>query len=87
MLRTDWLAEIIQRDANGFILTGSDLILNDHQRPESWTLDRQPMFLEAAIQDLFVAGDVRHGFTKRVTPEVGVGSIAIQLMHQYVLGA
>jgi thioredoxin reductase (NADPH) len=71
MLRTDRLAEIIQRDANGFILTGSDLILNDHQRPESWTLDRQPMFLEAAIRDLFVAGDVRHGFTKRVAPEVG----------------
>lgn len=72
MLRTDRLAEIIQRDANG---------------SESWTLDRQPMFLEAAIQDLFVAGDVRHGFTKRVAPEVGVGSIAIQLMHQHVLGA
>jgi thioredoxin reductase (NADPH) len=45
------------------------------------------MFLEAAIRDLFVAGDVRHGFTKRVAPEVGVGSIDIQLMHQCVLGA
>jgi thioredoxin reductase (NADPH) len=33
---------------------------------------------------IFAAGDVRHGSTKRVATSVGEGSLAIQLIHQYL---
>ena len=33
---------------------------------------------------VFAAGDVRHGSVKRVATAVGEGSIAIQLVHQFV---
>jgi thioredoxin reductase (NADPH) len=33
---------------------------------------------------VFAAGDARHGAVKRVASAVGEGSIAIQLVHQFV---
>ena len=33
---------------------------------------------------VFVAGDVRHGSTKRVAAAVGEGAIAVRLVHQYL---
>jgi len=81
---TDWLTGIIQRDANGFILTGSDLLQNGLQRPQNWALDRQPFLLETDIPGIFAAGDVRHGSIKRIAAGVGEGSTAIQLIHQYL---
>jgi thioredoxin reductase (NADPH) len=81
---TDVLVGLIERDANGFILTGPDLIHNGHKYPRGWTLDRQPYLLETNIPGIFAAGDVRHGSMKRVAASVGEGSIAVQLMHQYL---
>src|ERR687889_1005827 len=43
---TDAAAGLIERDANGFILTGPDLIQNGRERPQGWTLDRKPFLLE-----------------------------------------
>ncbi len=83
---TDAVAGLIERDANGFILTGPDLIQNGHKRPRGWTLDRQPFLLETNVPGIFAAGDVRHGSTKRVAAGVGEGSIAVQLVHQYLRG-
>src|SRR5437764_2010920 len=37
--RTDWLADTIERDERGFILTGPDL-LREGQHPKGWSLDR-----------------------------------------------
>ena len=74
---------IIQRDAHGFILTGLDLVQNE-LRPEGWSVDRQPFLLETSIPGIFAAGDVRHGSMKRVAAGVGEGSIAVQLVHQYL---
>ena len=81
---TDGVAGLIERDANGFILTGQDLMQNGHMRPRGWTLDRQPFLLETNVPGIFAVGDVRHGSTKRVATGVGEGSIAVQLAHQYL---
>ena len=42
-----------------------------------------PYSLETNVPGIFVAGDVRHGSIKRVYA-VGEGSIAIELVHQYL---
>jgi thioredoxin reductase (NADPH) len=80
---TEWLDKIIQRDAHGFILTRLDLVQNE-LRPQSWSVDRQQFLLETSIPGIFAAGDVRHGSIKRIAAGVGEGSIAIQLIHQYL---
>ncbi len=81
--RTQWLPEAIQRDSNGFILTGSDLLV-DGKNPKGWELARPPFLLETSVPGIFAAGDVRHHSVKRVASAVGEGSIAIQFVHQYL---
>jgi thioredoxin reductase (NADPH) len=81
--RTDWLGNTVERDERGFILTGPDLI-RDGQRPNRWTLDRDPFLLETNVPGLFAVGDVRHGSVKRVASGVGEGSVAVQFIHQYL---
>jgi thioredoxin reductase (NADPH) len=84
--RTDWLADLVQRDKNGFILTGPDLV-HEGKRPPGWSLDRDPYLLEASVPGIFCAGDVRHQSIKRVASAVGEGSIAVQFTHQYLAQA
>jgi thioredoxin reductase (NADPH) len=74
---------IVECDERGFILSGSDLI-RDGQYPKGWQLDRDPGLLETSTPGIFVVGDVRHGSVKRVASGVGEGSIAVQLIHQYL---
>jgi thioredoxin reductase (NADPH) len=81
--RTQWLADVVERDERGFILTGPDL-LRDGQRAKGWTLDRDPFLLETNVPGLFAVGDVRHGSVKRVASGVGEGSVAVQFIHQYL---
>ena len=81
--RTEWLDGLIERDANGFILTGPDLI-KDGKPPRGWPVDRDPGLLETSIPGVFAVGDVRHGSVKRVASGVGEGSIAVQFVHQYL---
>jgi thioredoxin reductase (NADPH) len=81
--KTDWLADVVERDERGFILTGPDLI-RDGQRPKGWALERDPFLLETNVPGLFAVGDVRHGSVKRVASGVGEGSVAVQFIHQYL---
>jgi thioredoxin reductase (NADPH) len=83
MPQTDWLDGVVERDKQGFILAGMDL-LQERQRPKGWTLDRDPFLLEASIPGIFVAGDVRYGSVKRVASGVGEGAIAVQFIHRYL---
>ncbi len=81
--RTEWLAGTLEREAYGFVLTGPDL-LQGGQPPPGWPLDRLPLLLETSLPGVFAAGDVRHRSIKRVASAVGAGSIAIQLVHDYL---
>jgi len=81
--QTGWLGDLVQRDPRGFILTGPDLMRNG-ERPEGWTLDRDPFLLETNVPGIFAVGDVRHGSVKRVASGVGEGSVAVQFIHQYL---
>jgi thioredoxin reductase (NADPH) len=80
---TDWLPASVMRDPNGFVLSGSDLLV-EGKYPRIWKEERPPFLLETSLPGVFVAGDVRHGSVKRAASAVGEGSIAVQFMHQYL---
>ena len=81
--RTDWLAGVVERDAQGYIISGQHLML-EGKRPAGWTPDRDPFYLETSVPGIFVAGDVRHRSAKGVTSGVGEGAMAVKLVHQYL---
>jgi thioredoxin reductase (NADPH) len=80
---TDLVANVVERDSSGYILTGPDLLKNGH-RPAGWKLQRDPFFLETSVPGIFAAGDVRHGSIKRMATAVGEGAMAVALIHQYL---
>jgi thioredoxin reductase (NADPH) len=77
--RTDWLDGVVARDERGFILAGPDV------PADRWPLKREPYLLETSVPGVFVAGDVRARSVKRVASAVGEGSMAVSLIHQYLL--
>lgn len=80
MPRTDWLPPVVERDDQGYIVTGQEL-LRDGNPPPTWPLQRLPLLLETSVPRVFAAGDVRHRSVKRVALAVGEGSIAVQVIH------
>jgi len=81
--RTDWLAGIVERDAQGYLIAGQQL-LREGKRPTGWTADRDPFYLETSVPGIFVAGDVRHRSAKGVNSGVGEGAMAVKLVHEYL---
>jgi len=81
--RTDWLEGVVERDERGYVLTGRDL-QGDGRLPGGWPLERPPLSLETSLPGVFAAGDVRYRSIKRVASAVGEGSVAIQLVHEYL---
>lgn len=73
--RTEWLAQVLERDEQGFILAGSDLATpSDH--------DALP--LQTSMAGVFAAGDARCGSVKRVVSAAGEGASAVQSVHRYL---
>jgi thioredoxin reductase (NADPH) len=70
---TEWLGDVVARDADGFILTG----------PEA----NARYLLETDVPGVFAVGDVRSGSTKRCAAAVGEGSMAVQLVHAHLAAA
>jgi thioredoxin reductase (NADPH) len=79
--RTDWLDGVVARDDRGFSLAGLDV------HDAGWPLKRDPYLLETSVPGVFVAGDVRARSIKRVASAVGEGSMAVSLVHQYLVDA
>jgi thioredoxin reductase (NADPH) len=80
---TDWLADVVERDAQGYLISGQHL-MREGKRPAGWTPDRDPFYLETSVPGIFVAGDVRHRSAKGVTSGVGEGAMAVKLIHEYL---
>jgi thioredoxin reductase (NADPH) len=70
---TEWLPSGIERDAKGFIKTGSDVA----NSPAWRTSTHQPNPLETSLPGIFAAGDVRSGSVKRCAAAVGEGGMAV----------
>jgi thioredoxin reductase (NADPH) len=79
--RTDWLAELLARDEQGYVLTGPDI--GPEGRAPGRPLEREPYLLEASVPGIFVAGDVRANSVKRVASAAGEGAMSVQFIHQY----
>jgi thioredoxin reductase (NADPH) len=69
---TEWLGGAVQRDDNGFVLTGSDADTED--------------LLETSVPGIFAAGDARSGSAKRCATAVGEGAMAVQFVHRRLAG-
>jgi thioredoxin reductase (NADPH) len=80
---SEMVADLVERNEKGFILTGSD-IPRINGKPRGWMLDRDPLLFETSVPGIFAAGDVRAGANRRVAAAVGEGSAAIYSIHRYL---
>jgi thioredoxin reductase (NADPH) len=67
---TDWLEDAVERDEDGFVLTGPAAGADD--------------LLGTSVAGIFAAGDVRSGSTKRCATAVGEGAMAVQFVHGHL---
>jgi thioredoxin reductase (NADPH) len=77
---TDWLAETIALDDEGFVRTGLEV-----KATPAWAgAARDPFIFEASLPGVFAVGDVRSGAIRRAASAVGEGSMAVRLCHAYL---
>jgi len=67
---TEWLGEVVARDADGFVLTGSDAGADG--------------LLETSVPGVYAAGDVRAGSIKRCATAVGEGAAVVRFVHERI---
>jgi thioredoxin reductase (NADPH) len=67
---TEWLGNVVARDAHGFILTGADAGAEG--------------LLETSVPGVYAAGDVRAGSIKRCATAVGEGAAVVQFVHAHI---
>ena len=70
---TDWLAGVLSRDPNGFILTGPDAGAEG--------------LLETSVPGVYAAGDSRAGSIKRCATAVGEGAAVVRFVHERLQSA
>ena len=80
---TAWLAKTVQRDPQGYILTGRYVVRDGAAEP-FWRLARAPYTLETSLPGVFAAGDVRHRATRGVAAAVADGAIAVRSVFEYL---
>jgi thioredoxin reductase (NADPH) len=78
---TEWLPDEIARDAQGFVVTGREVL---DQAGVRWEQDRDPLPLETSMPGVFAAGDIRQGSIKRVASAVGEGATTVRLVHEHL---
>ncbi|MEE4025731.1 FAD-dependent oxidoreductase [Gordonia sp. PKS22-38] len=74
----DWLPGAVERDRDGFVLTGRDV------PRERWVDDIPPPELATSEPGLFAAGDIRSGSMKRVAAASGEGASVVPLVHRWL---
>ncbi len=75
---TGWLAGTVERDPEGFILTGRDL-RTDGSRLAG---ERATLPYETSMPGVFAVGDVRAGSLKRAASAVGEGAGVVSAVHE-----
>jgi thioredoxin reductase (NADPH) len=79
--RTEFLPESVAKDERGFVFSGPEVAVLP-----SWTEPRPPSTVETSLPGVFVAGDCRHGTTKRVAFAIGDGAAAVTALHEFAGG-
>ena len=74
---TEWLPPEIERDAKGFIKTGTAVA----DAPAWRASKHRPTPHETSLPGIFAAGDVRSGSVKRCAAAVGEGGMAVAGVH------
>jgi thioredoxin reductase (NADPH) len=69
---TDWLGDVVERDDNGYVLTGADAGADG--------------LLETSVPGIYAAGDARSGSIKRCATAVGEGAMVVQFVHERLSG-
>ncbi len=81
--RTAMVADLVERDPSGFILTGRE-VMRAGRRPKGWVPDRDPFLFETSVPGVFAVGDARRGSGKRVAAAVGEGSATVSAVYEYL---
>jgi thioredoxin reductase (NADPH) len=81
---TAMVADLVELDEKGYVLTGPDLSAAANGRPVGWLPDRDPYLFETSVPGIFAVGDVRAGSGKRVAAAVGEGSGCVSVVHRYL---
>jgi thioredoxin reductase (NADPH) len=77
---TAWLEGVLEREDEGFILTGRDLGA-DGSRPAR---ERPTLPYETSMPGVFAVGDVRAGSLKRAASAVGEGAGVVSSVHEFL---
>ena len=80
---TDWLNDLVLKDDNGYILSGSDVVKAPSYNT-TWKLKREPFLSETSVPGIFASGDVRFGAMTGISAAVGEGSMAIRFVRKYL---
>jgi thioredoxin reductase (NADPH) len=81
--RTSMVAELVELDQHGFVLTGREA-MREGRKPKGWTANRDPFLFETSVPGVFAVGDARQGSGKRVAAAVGEGSATVSAVHEYL---